>query len=106
MFAFLRKLAGSFLGGITGWFAAAIPGIVARVLAVLGLGIGVLTGLDAISLDLESFFNAQLAGFPQDMLQILHLAGFTTGLAMILAGVAAFLAIKAALGAFRFVTPQ
>jgi hypothetical protein len=92
---------GPVLAALATWFATALPGLIFRTLALLGVGIVTYTGFSALSTQLGGFFTSQLGAFPSSMLSIMNLAGFDTGLNMLLAGVATFFTIKATMGAFK-----
>jgi succinate dehydrogenase hydrophobic anchor subunit len=101
----MGQLIGAAISGLVTWIAMAIPGIVVRVLAVLGISFVTFSGLDVATSQLDTFFATQLGQFPSDMLAILNLAGVGTGLNMLLAGVSAFFTVKAAVGAFSMFRP-
>ncbi|MEM8493536.1 MAG: DUF2523 family protein [Pseudomonadota bacterium] len=84
---------------IQGWLIAAVPGIVARILATLGIGFVAFSGLNLISDQIGVFLRGQLSGLPADMLSILNLMGVGTGIEMLIAGISVFFVIKIARGA-------
>ena len=114
MWGFLAQLLGRIFGGLwgtvvvglTSWFVIALPSLIWKAVAVLGIGFVSFSGIDLITDELGVFIAAQLAGFPADMLQIMNLAGFSTGLNSLLAGVSVFFTLKIARGASGFFRPN
>lgn len=102
----MGALIGAALSAFTAWIAAALPGIVGRILAVLGIGFVSFSGMSVVTADLAAYFSARMGDFPANMLQILNLAGFGTGVNMLVAGVTTFFTIKLAVGAFSAFRPS
>jgi hypothetical protein len=98
--AFFAQLIMNFATWITGWFVLALPGIVARVLVVLGIGFVSFSGISSVSSELAGFITSKLSGLPADMLAILNLAGVGTGINIFISALTTYFTIKVALGAF------
>jgi hypothetical protein len=94
----------NFISALTAWFVLALPGIVVRVMSVLGFGYVSFSGFSVITAELGTFVQSQLSGFPSAMLQIMNLAGFGTGVNVLLSAVAAYFALKVAIGFFSMFT--
>lgn len=74
------------------WLAAMVPGLVARVLASLGLGLVTITGLHATTDALLGYLQSAIGGLPSDVLGLINLAGFGTAANIILGALAARIA--------------
>ena len=84
---------------IAGLMAISVP-LVIRVLAGLGIGLVTFTGADFALTEIQSFFTSQIGGMPSDMVEVMYLAGFDTGIAIIFAAWSAYITILVTLGAF------
>lgn len=82
-----------------GIWTLAVP-IAIKILLGLGLGFGIYTGLDAGINEIESILADQYLLMPANMLAIVKMAGFTTGISMTIASYAAATGIGALKGAF------
>jgi hypothetical protein len=91
---------------LSGWLVIYLPVLFWRLLAVMGIGLVTFSGFEAITAAAAGFFAARIGEFPADMLAIMNLAGFQTGLNMLLSGVSAFFTIKVALGVFAAFKPN
>jgi hypothetical protein len=91
---------GLLLTSATTWLVLSLPGIIYRVLRILGLGFFSFTGVNFLVGELETFLYARMAEFPTAMLDILNLAGFDVGVRMILTAWTTYITIRVTMGAF------
>ena len=72
------------LAGLLGtFFAAAIGGMVARVLGALGLGVVSYVGVSYFVNEAISMLHSQVGGLPSDIAHMLGLAGFDVYLSLV-----------------------
>lgn len=88
------------------WLSAMIPTLVGKVLAALGFGLITLTGLETVTDILLSQVTSSVGGIPTDILQLLNLAGMSTGLNMLLGAMAARFALYMLTTSTRLVGQQ
>jgi hypothetical protein len=97
---FFAQLVMNLATWFTGWFVLALPGIIARVLVVLGIGFVSFSGISAVASELGTYLTTKLSGLPADMLAILNLAGVGTGINIFISALTTYFTIKVALGTF------
>lgn len=74
---------------LAAWFASLVPGLTKRVLAALGFGVVVVTGVNAIYGQLEGYIYSSLGQIPSSVLLLLNLGGLGDGLNIVIGAVAA-----------------
>lgn len=75
------------------WLAALVPSLVARVLAALGFGLVAVTGLTAITQQLETYVMNSVGGMGGAILGLLNLAGMSDALNILLGAMTARIAL-------------
>lgn len=83
----LIALLGSFL-------ASALPGIVARILAAVGMGVVSYVGVTALLNQAVSMLHSRVGGLPSDIANLLGIAGFDVFLSLVISakfGIVSFL---------------
>lgn len=86
------------LENLWGWLMAAITPIVKRVLAALGLGWVTMEGVQAFWDSATTGFLSEWNAIPSEVMQFVHMMGFSTAFGIIMGA----LAVVIALAALRF----
>ena len=89
----------NFLGGVATWLTLSIPGLVARVLLALGLGVVTITGVDLAASELNNYLSTVTSGLTADVLALLNLAGFDVAINMMIAAWGTYASLLAITGA-------
>ena len=82
-----------------GVVAIAVP-LAIKVLVGLGVGVVTYVGADFAISEAQTFMNSKISGLPVDMISLMNLAGFDTGIKIIFSSWAAYISIRSTMGAF------
>lgn len=85
------------------WLASIVPGLTKRVLAALGFAVVMVAGLEAVTAQLIGYIYSSVGGITGDTLALINLAGFSTGLNIIIGAISARLALYVLANSSRIV---
>jgi hypothetical protein len=91
------------MGNLALWIAALVPSLVTKVLASVGFGVVVLTGLTAVTGQLEGYIYSSFGQFPGDIAGLLNLAGFGMAINIILGAITARVSLYVLLKSTRII---
>lgn len=86
---------------IAGFLGTALPPIIVRVLAALGIGAVVYKGVEVGASALRDHVVSAYGGIPADISAIFSIAGFGVFFSLVISACVAGVSVKVAMGAFK-----